>query len=137
LALEVAAIPLPFEDPGLVITLALPNVGLDCRDLENAMDQEIENVQNNLIPQKEFQKLKNQVENQIVTQNATLANRASTLAENYTYFKDANRINTDLDRYLAVTREDLQRVANDYFRKNNRVVLYYLPQSSRNESSNE
>lgn len=137
LALEVAAIPLPFEDPGLVITLALPNMGLNCSDLENAMDKEIENVQNNLIPETEFQKLKNQVENQIVTQNATIANRASTLAENYTYFKDANRINTDLDRYLAVTREDLKRAANDYFRKDNRVVLYYLPKTSQKESSNE
>ena len=129
LAIQVAAIPLPFEDPGLAITLALPNMGLDCATLEAAMDKEVEKVQNELIPDKEFQKLKNQVENNIVTQNSTIATRANTLARNYTYFNDANRINTDLDKYLAVTKEDLKRVASEYFRKDNRVVLYYLPKS--------
>lgn len=132
LAIQVDAIPLPFEDPGLAITLAIPNMGLDCADVEAAMDAEIEKVQNTLIPDKEFQKLKNQIENQIVNQNATIANRANTLASNYTYFKDANRINTDLDKYLAVTKEDLKRVANEYFRTDNRVVLYYLPKTSKN-----
>jgi len=131
LAIEVAAIPLPFEDPGLAIILALPNMGLDCAKLETAMDKEIEKAQNELIPEKEFQKLKNQVENQIVTENSTIASRANTLAEDYTYYKDANRINTDLKKYLSVTPEDLKRVANEYFRKDNRVVLYYLPKSSK------
>ncbi len=130
LAIQVAAIPLPFEDPGLSIALAIPNMGIDCADVEAAMNKEIEKVQNELIPEKEFQKLRNQVENQIVNENSTIANRANTLARNYTYFKDANRINTDLDRYLAVTPEDLKRVANEYFRKDNRVVLYYLPKTS-------
>ncbi|MBT6006709.1 MAG: insulinase family protein [Prolixibacteraceae bacterium] len=129
LAIQVAAIPLPFEDPGLAITLALPNMGLDCATLEEAMDKEVEKVQNELIPDKEFQKLKNQVENNIVTQNSTIATRANALARNYTYFNDAGRINTDLDKYLAVTKEDLKRVANEYFRKDNRVVLHYLPKS--------
>lgn len=132
LAIEVGAVPLPFEDPGLAITLALPNMGLDCAVLEAAMDKEIEKVQTTLIPDNELTKLKNQIENDIVSQNATIANRASTLASNYTYFKDANRINTDLAKYLAVTAEDLKRVANEYFRKDNRVVLYYLPKQAAN-----
>ncbi|MDP2335418.1 MAG: pitrilysin family protein [Bacteroidota bacterium] len=131
LAIQIAAIPLPFEDPGLAIILALPNMGLDCATLEAAMQKEIEKAQNELVPEKEFQKLKNQVENQIVTENSTIASRANTLAEDYTYYKDANRINTDLSKYMAVTQEDLKRVANDYFRKDNRVVLYYLPKSSK------
>jgi predicted Zn-dependent peptidase len=131
LAVEVAAIPLSSEDPGLAIILALPNMGHDCGTLEAAMQKEIEKAQTELIPEKEFQKLKNQIENQMVTENSTIASRAATLAEDYTYFKDANRINTDLGKYLAVTREDLQRVANTYLRKDNRVVLYYLPKSAK------
>ena len=43
------------------------------------------------------------------------------------YFGDANLVNTELDRYLAVTKEDIQRVAKKYFAQSNRVVLYYLP----------
>jgi predicted Zn-dependent peptidase len=37
-----------------------------------------------------------------------------------------------LDKYLTVTREDIQKVANEYFRENNRVVLYFLPKSQMN-----
>ena len=43
------------------------------------------------------------------------------------YFGETNLINTELDRYLAVTKEDIQRVAKQYYNTNNRVVLHYLP----------
>ena len=43
------------------------------------------------------------------------------------YDCDANLINTELERYRKVGREDLRRVANQYFNKNARVVLYWLP----------
>lgn len=127
LAIEVAAIPLPFEDPGIAITLALPNMGIDCKALENEMDKEINKVQNELISEREFEKLRNSFENELVGRNASIAGRAENLATNYTYFKNTNGINQELANYLSVTREDLKRVANEYFRKDNRVVLYYLP----------
>ena len=43
------------------------------------------------------------------------------------FFGDANLINTEIDKYLAVTKEDIQRVAKKYFNKDNRVTLIYLP----------
>ena len=46
------------------------------------------------------------------------------------YFGDANLINTELDRYLKVSREDIQRVAKKYFMPSHRVVLYYLPKDN-------
>ena len=45
-------------------------------------------------------------------------------------FIDANLINTELERYLKVSKEDIQRVANKYFVPSNRVVLYYLPKEN-------
>jgi predicted Zn-dependent peptidase len=83
-----------------------------------------------LISDKELEKLKNQIESQIVSSNTTLANRAYNLAINYTFFKNTNLINTEIDKYMAVTKEDIKRVANKYFRDDNRVVLYYLPQKN-------
>ena len=127
LALMVASVPLPFVEPSLSLMLALPNMGIDPYDLEKAIDAEIEKVKNQLIPENEFQKLRNQFENRIISGNQRMATVAHNLATNHTYFGDASLINKELEKYLAVTREDIKRVANEYFRPENRIVLYYLP----------
>ena len=131
LAMQAMSFPFPYEDAGLAFAFALPNIGVELQDLEAAMDTEIERVQNELISDTEFQKLKNKYETDNVNSNATLENRAYNLAINYTFHKDADLINTEIDKYLAVTKEDIMRVAKDYFRKDNRVVLYYLPKSQQ------
>lgn len=131
-ALEAGSFAFPYEDPSLALTYALPNMGVDCADLEAAIDSEIEKVKNELISEREFLKLRNQVENSFVKSNVKLADRAENLATNYTYFGNTDLINSELDKYLAVTREDIKRVANKYYTKGNRVVLYYLPKSQQN-----
>lgn len=131
LAMQAASFPFPYEDAGLAYVFALPNMGVELTDLEAAMDAEIERVQNELISDEELQKLKNQYEANHVNGNASLESRAYSLAINYTFHKDANLINTEIDKYLAVTKEDIMRVAKKYFRKDNRVVLYYLPKSQQ------
>jgi len=127
LALMVNSIPLPFKEPSLSVMLALPNMGIDPDVLEKAIDEEVEKVKKELIPEREFQKLRNQFENQVISENQRMASIAHNLATCYTYFGDTSLINKELARYMAVTREDILRVANEYFRTENRVVLYYMP----------
>lgn len=129
LAIQVGSFPLPFNEPCVNLTLALPNMGIDPLTLEKAMDAEIEKVKNELIPEQEFQKLKNKFENNIIGGNQRIAQRASNLATYYTYFGDASLINNELEKYMTVTREDIQRVAREYFKPENRVVLYYMPKA--------
>ncbi|HND89263.1 MAG TPA: pitrilysin family protein [Saprospiraceae bacterium] len=118
---------LGLEDPGASICFAVANMGVDAKDLEISMDAEIAALQKDLVPEQEFQKLLNQVESDFITANGTVAGVAESLANYEMYFGDANLINTELDRYRKVTRDDLRRVANKYFQKNSRVVLYWLP----------
>ncbi|WP_430816703.1 M16 family metallopeptidase [Carboxylicivirga sp. RSCT41] len=131
-ALQIGSFALPFHHPSVALAYALPNMGTDCADLEAAIDAEVAKVRDELISEREFQKLRNQFENSFVKSNVKLASRAENLATNYTYFGNTNLVNTELDKYLAVTREDIKRVANKYLVEDNRVVLYYLPKSQQN-----
>lgn len=126
-AIFAGAFPLPTEDPGLALMFGICNMGIQPDDLEKSIEAEVEKVQKELISDEEFQKLKNQIEAEFVTKNTSMAGIAENLANYEVYFGDANLINTEIERYMKVTKEDIQRVAKEYFRKENRVVLYYLP----------
>lgn len=126
-ALQVMSFPFALEDPGLFLIFGLVNMGVETSDLEKAIEAEIEKVQNTEISDAEFQKLRNKVENDFITGNSTMTGIAENLANYYVYFKDANLINTEIDRYMKVTPADLKRVALKYLVPANRVVLTYLP----------
>lgn len=127
LALQVMNIPIALEHPGVSINFGLVNMGVSPEKLEEAMNKEIENVRTNLISDEEFQKLRNQVENEFYSSSSTMAGIAENLANYKMYYGDANLINTEIERYMRVTKEDLQMAALKYFSPVNRVTLYYLP----------
>jgi zinc protease len=129
LAIQVGNVAFQFEGPSFALALAIANVGVDAKAIEEAMDAEIERVQNELMPEEEFQKLRNQIESDFVNQNATLFGIANNLGNYELLHGDANLINAEIELYMKVTREDIQKAARKYFVKNNRVVLYYLPKA--------
>lgn len=131
LAVFAGAFPLAMEDDGVLINYGIANMGVDPMDLEKLYDEEVEKVKNELISEKEFQKLQNQIENQILSSNASTAGIAESLANYHMYFGETDLINTEIEKYRAVTREDIQRVAKKYLDFENRVVLYYLPKGQR------
>jgi predicted Zn-dependent peptidase len=127
--LAVAAQSVPFfnEDDGLFIALTIANMGVKVETLEENMDSVVNGLKLELVGEREFQKVKNQITTDLVNSKATMAGIAESLANNEVYFGDANLINTELERYNKVTREDVLKVAKKYLNKDNRVVLHYLP----------
>jgi zinc protease len=117
----------PLEDPGIGIVAAIAAGGKTVAELQTSLDEEIALIQSELISEDELQKVKNKYENDFVTQNASVAGIAENLAQGYTYFNNTDHVNVELSKYLAVTREDIKRVANKYLTQNARVILYYLP----------
>lgn len=129
-ALFVGAFPFPTEDPGMALALGITNMGVTVEELEEAIDKEVEKLQNELITEEEFQKLKNQIENDMISQNSRIEGIAESLANYSVYYGDANLINTEVDRYMKVTRQDIMDAAKKYFTKENRVVLHYVPKKA-------
>jgi len=127
-ALFAVSFPFPLEDPGIALMFAMPTMGGDMTELEEAIDAEVVKLQNELISDEEFEKLRNMVESDFISSNSSMAGIAESLADYYAYnLKNTNLINTEIDKFMAVTKADIMRVAKTYFVKTNRVILYYLP----------
>jgi len=126
-ALEVAAFNYALEDYGAYITLALPNANAPLDTLLHDIDEEIAKLQTTLISEEDYQKLQNQFENNYVEANTKMIGVAENLADGYTFHKNTNEINEELDLVKSITREEMRDAAKKYLNKNQRVVLYYLP----------
>ncbi len=134
-AVQAAAFDLGNEEPGMAIMLGIANMGVKPEELEKAMLDEIEKVKTSGITDEEHSKLQNQAENDFISQNQKNIGVATNLATYYTYLGDANLINTELERYKKVSKDDIKRVANKYLTKENRLVVHYLPKSEEKKST--
>lgn len=127
-ALESFAFPMLMEHPGLGIVGSIANSGTDVQELENMMNKEVEKLQQQLVSDKELQKVKNQIEKEFIDGLTSIESRASQLATYYSFYdKQTSLVNNELDRYLAIMPQDIQAVAKKYFTVNNRTVLHWLP----------
>jgi predicted Zn-dependent peptidase len=98
-------------------------------EVEQALYKEIEKLQKELVDEKELQKVKNQY----------AAGAFRSIQSNFglmvqLLLRDNNRgwetINTDPARHQAVTPEDIRRVANTYFKPENRTIAIYYTKKS-------
>lgn len=126
-ALQVLAFSDAQEDYGVYIMGALPMDGVSLETLTQEMDEEITKLQTELISEREYEKLQNQIEANFVAQNSHMEGIALSLADNYTFYKDTNLINKAIDHYRTITREDIREAARKYLDKNQRLDLNYLP----------
>ncbi len=95
------------------------------------MDAELGRIQKLGVPEAELAKLKAQLETEYIADNSRVAGVANNLATAYTMLGGTDQVNKELDKYLAVTAEELRQAAVDHFSTNDRVVLHYLPLSQK------
>ncbi|WP_456868215.1 M16 family metallopeptidase [Galbibacter sp. BG1] len=132
-ALQVFAFNRSQEDYSMYNIFALPLGDVPLSKLETEIDEEIKKLQTSLISDNDYTKLQNKMENDFVNSNASISGVANSLARYYMLYGDTNLINSEIEIYRNISKEDIKRVANKYLNKNQRVRIEYLPKSTQEE----
>ena len=124
-AMQAEAFPYLLEQAGMLGVYVVGQNGSTLDRLDELITEEVEKVKAEGVTEDEFQKARNQKEVEFATSFGSMSERARNLARYHVFQGKANLINTELDRYLSVTREDLQRVAKTYFTSEGTNILRY------------
>ncbi|MEM1339720.1 MAG: pitrilysin family protein [Bacteroidota bacterium] len=128
-ALQVGAFNIGQEDYSMYVIFALPVGETSIETLVGEMEEEVAKIREELISEKDYQKLQNKMENDFVNSNSSVEGIANSLATNYMLYGDTNLINTEIEIYRSITREEIREVAKKYLGKNQRAVIDYVPET--------
>ena len=98
-------------------------------DVEAAIYDEIARLQKEGIADWELQKAKNNTRRNFINGLQSSLQRAVSIGQYTVYYNEPNLINTRLDKVAAVTKADVQRVANKYLTAANRTVVITMPKA--------
>ena len=117
------------EDYGLYVILSLPVGSTELSAIRDEIDEEVDKIQNELISEKDYQKLLNKFESDFVSSNSSVEGIANSLTEYYAIYGNTNLINSEIDLYRSITREEIRSAAKKYLNPSQRLTLNYLPKS--------
>lgn len=112
-------------DEGLFVVSGKLSSGVDIEAAEKAIIHELNKIKNSLVSENELQKCKNKVESSITFSETDVLNKATNLAISE-LMGDADYINQEIGKYLAVTANDIKDIAKKVLDENNCSTLYYL-----------
>ena len=118
-----------FEDPSVFYIIAvMQGPDKNTVDAETALYEEIDKLKNEPLTDMELQKAKNQIEAESWLQLQSNDNKAYALGYYQTVMGDYAFMFDEMDKYMAVTKDDIMRVAKEYFDKKNRTVITLVPE---------
>jgi zinc protease len=101
--------------------------GVAIEDARAALRAEIDRVRDTLPSESELDRVRTQIASALVRGRQTSNGVALAFVRAATERGDPATVNDDLERYLAVTDADVQRVARTYLAPQGRTVIDYLP----------
>lgn len=142
LADSVSAMNYSLKDQGLFMFNVSMKAGTKRTDRDSVLkfiEGEVWRVKNQTISEKEIEKAKTQVMKSYVDGLKTIGSRARLLAMTEIYYEDYNRLFSDLEKYQAVTAQDIRNVAKKYLDKNKSslVVVAPKPKSKKSAQNNK
>jgi predicted Zn-dependent peptidase len=113
--------------PGIMLALAIANQGVSALRLDSLVGRQFDSVRTTLVSPQELQKAKTIFRAGFIRERETTSGRAEALHHYDRFHPALAEINTDLDRYLAVTAEDIRRVAVAYLDPANLLTVIVQP----------
>jgi len=113
--------------PGAFYITAILIPGKKVEEVEAAIYEEIERLGKEPIADWELRKARNDVQLTIIDSSQSSLARAIIIGEYAVIYDDSNLINTVMEKTIAVTKEDVERVVNKYLRPTNRTVVITMP----------
>jgi predicted Zn-dependent peptidase len=130
MALQISSQNLSLEDYGVYFIFALPMGEVSMENIVDEIDNEINSLQTDLISDYDMQKIQNIIENRFVSSNSTVAGIGNSLAHYYFFHDNTNVINTEIDIYKSITKQEIRDAAKRLLGKNQRLELKYLPKQN-------
>jgi len=115
--------------PGYYQLGALIAPGKKPEEVEAVINEEIARLQQEPIADWELEKAKNSARRSSIQALQSSENTAIRLSQYAVYYNDPNLINTQFQKIAAVTKADVQRVAQKYLKVTNRTLALVVPKS--------
>ena len=117
----------PRRGPGVLVIFGIVNQGVAVEHLDSLIGMQIDSIRSSGVTPEELTKAKNTFRAGFIQDRETTLSKAEDL-HHYDMFHDSlAEINTDLDRYLSVTADDIRRVANKYLDPANALTVIVRP----------
>lgn len=114
-------------DNNLFVIEGKPSEGISLEEAENAVWAELDLLKKELVSNAELEKVKNKMESTNVFAELSILDKAMNLAF-HELLGDADGINTEVSKYLAVTAEQVRQQAQAIFNRENASILMYKAQ---------
>jgi zinc protease len=111
-------------DKGLFVISGKLSKGITMEQADEAINEELRKIKNELVSVDELTKVKNKVEATHTFGEVDILSKATNLAISE-LLGNANMINEEVGKYLSVTAEQIKEQANTVFRIENCSTLYY------------
>lgn len=111
-------------DAGLFYVLGKPVPGISLEEAESAIWEELEKLKEETIGEHELEKVKNRFESEQIFNNMNYLHIATNMAT-FELSSRAEDINHEVEKFRAVTSDDIRRVSSEAFVRHNCSVLYY------------
>ncbi|MEJ7736269.1 MAG: pitrilysin family protein [Chitinophagaceae bacterium] len=116
------------NDAGLLTIEGKLVKGVSIEEANQAVEHELEKMKDEIVDEKELQKVKNKTESMIAFEDMSVMNRANSLAL-YELLGDTGLMNTEFEKYNAVSSQDIRKECQVIFDEKNSNTLYYCSQN--------